>query len=157
MNKHFLVFLIFTCLISCKTDPSASSSKVNQIKGGSENENKDLKKISKKVLKDSNQYDSNIDAKTALMMLSENDKIKIVDVRTQDEIKEGSFPGSLKIDFLENSFKTKISKLDKKDTYIVYCRSGGRSAKAVSMMKDLGFENAYNMKDGFSALDKASN
>ena len=34
------------------------------------------------------------------------------------------------------------------DTLLVICRSGGRSAKAVNLMADFGFKNAYNIIDG---------
>ena len=36
-----------------------------------------------------------------------------------------------------------------KDTLLVMCRSGGRSAKAVNLLADAGFEAVYNIVDGF--------
>jgi rhodanese-related sulfurtransferase len=34
------------------------------------------------------------------------------------------------------------------DTLLVMCRSGGRSAIAVNLLAQAGFENAYNITDG---------
>ena len=41
-----------------------------------------------------------------------------------------------------------IEELDKSKNYYVYCRSGGRSGQACSIMSQLGFENAFNLLGG---------
>ncbi|MCH7516580.1 MAG: hypothetical protein IIB08_05590, partial [Bacteroidetes bacterium] len=47
--------------------------------------------------------------------------------------------------------------LDKRDAIksdrdvVVYCRSGVRSANAIRILQDLGFENLYNLKGGILA------
>ncbi|MGB2761319.1 MAG: rhodanese-like domain-containing protein, partial [Maribacter stanieri] len=33
--------------------------------------------------------------------------------------------------------------------YYVYCRSGNRSGQACAIMKNLGFDTAYNLQGGF--------
>lgn len=38
--------------------------------------------------------------------------------------------------------------MEKKDTIIFICRSGGRSARATAFAQSLGFEAVYNMKGG---------
>lgn len=70
---------------------------------------------------------------------------QIVDVRTADEFREDHVHGAVNIDVLENSFSEKIAKLDREKIYGVYCRSGGRSAKAKSIMTKLGFKNVINL------------
>jgi rhodanese-related sulfurtransferase len=40
-------------------------------------------------------------------------------------------------------------KYDKKDTILVMCRSGGRSAAAVNKLAEAGFTDVYNITDGF--------
>ena len=35
------------------------------------------------------------------------------------------------------------------DTILVTCRSGGRSALAVNLLASLGYENVFNITDGF--------
>ena len=41
-----------------------------------------------------------------------------------------------------------INTLDKSKSYYVYCRSGARSAQAVQLMRDLGFNDTYNLLGG---------
>ncbi len=72
----------------------------------------------------------------------------ILDVRTQEEFKSGHIETAILIDYKSGDFKDKISKLDKKKTYLVYCRSGGRSAGAIGIMKDLNFTNLYHLYEG---------
>jgi predicted sulfurtransferase len=41
-----------------------------------------------------------------------------------------------------------IEALDKEKPVMVYCKSGGRSARAASILKDKGFENVYDLDGG---------
>jgi rhodanese-related sulfurtransferase len=73
----------------------------------------------------------------------------ILDVRTEDEFSEGIIPGAINIDIYKGQgFIYAIEELDKSRNYYVYCRSGGRSGQACSIMNQLGFENAYNLLGG---------
>ena len=75
----------------------------------------------------------------------------ILDVRTQEEVDEGYIPGAIHLDIHKSQeFINEIKKLDTDKKYYVYCRSGGRSGQACSIMNSLGFENAYNLMGGFS-------
>jgi len=47
-----------------------------------------------------------------------------------------------------DNFAQKISKLDKTKKYIVYCRSGHRSANAAEIMKNQSFKTIYNLDGG---------
>lgn len=49
---------------------------------------------------------------------------------------------------LPETFKQELKKLNRDNTYLVYCRSGHRSAKASGMMKKLDFRTVYNMLGG---------
>ena len=69
----------------------------------------------------------------------------ILDVRTPKEFAEEHVPNAVNVDFLNPNFKTEIQKLDKADSYKVYCRSGRRSGQAIIMMKQLGFKNIENV------------
>ena len=75
-------------------------------------------------------------------------EVQLVDVRTPDEWKDGIIGDALKIDFLGSGFAEEIIKLDKNKPIAVYCRSGGRSAKAASILLDLGFNEVYELKGG---------
>jgi rhodanese-related sulfurtransferase len=73
----------------------------------------------------------------------------IVDVRTPGEVSEGVIEGaSMFIDYNGGNFESEIAKLDKSKTYIVYCRSGARSANASGMMVNNGFQHIYNLEGG---------
>ena len=82
----------------------------------------------------------------------ENDNNSLVlDVRTEDEAAEGIIPNAKIIDIYKGQgFIDEVEKLDKTKNYYVYCRSGGRSAQACSVMNQLGFENAFNLVGGFT-------
>ncbi len=75
----------------------------------------------------------------------------LLDVRTPAEIAEGKIEGALELDIQSPDFAQKIDELNKEKTYLVYCRSGGRSSKACTMMADKGFKKLYNLDGGFTA------
>ncbi len=79
-----------------------------------------------------------------------DDNAVILDVRTQEECNEGIIPNAINIDiFKGQGFVYEVDELDKNKNYYVYCKAGGRSAQACSIMKELGFENTYNLMGGF--------
>lgn len=78
-------------------------------------------------------------------------KLQVLDVRTPEEIQEGHLPNAIAYDFKAPGFETKLASLPRDKAYLVYCRSGGRSAKTVEMMKSLGFPEVYEMKGGILA------
>lgn len=65
----------------------------------------------------------------------------IVDVRTPAEYAAGHLEGATNIDVEAADFSSRIKTLDKAKTYFVYCRSGNRSAQAISQMKSAGFSH----------------
>ncbi|KPL05602.1 MAG: hypothetical protein AMJ73_00180 [candidate division Zixibacteria bacterium SM1_73] len=54
-----------------------------------------------------------------------------------------------KMEANENFIEDIKAKFKPEDTLIFMCRSGGRSTKALSLLKANGFENVFNMKFGF--------
>ncbi|MEI0558568.1 rhodanese-like domain-containing protein [Brachyspira intermedia] len=91
-------------------------------------------------------YD-NINLKKALDLMSKSTNLVLLDVRTPEEYMGGSAPNSINIDVLNTDFKSKIDILDKNKEYIVYCRSGNRSAIASSIMATNGFLHVYNLQN----------
>lgn len=78
-------------------------------------------------------------------------KKTLLDVRTPQEFDKGHVEGARNIDYFSKSFKSELDKLDKSIPVYVYCRSGGRSAKAMQIMKEMGFVTIYNLQGGFLA------
>ena len=82
--------------------------------------------------------------------LSADDNAVILDVRTEEECNEGIIPNAINIDIYKGQgFIYQLEELDKTKNYYVYCKAGGRSAQACSVMNQLGFQNAYNLLGGF--------
>ena len=73
----------------------------------------------------------------------------LIDVRTSIEVASGYIPeAEYFIDINGANFEQKIAELDTTKTYIMYCRSGGRSGKAYSYMVKNGFSKVYNLEGG---------
>ena len=72
----------------------------------------------------------------------------ILDVRTPNELAQGTIKNAQKIDFYDENFKTELDKLDKSKPVLIYCRSGRRSGIAMSTMRELGFSEVYNLQGG---------
>lgn len=87
--------------------------------------------------------------------IKKND-IQLVDVRTPKEFKQGHIKNAQLINFFDANFKSNFkNKLDKNRAVYLYCRSGGRSAKAAKMFKEAGFRKVYNLLGGFNAWSKS--
>lgn len=85
-----------------------------------------------------------------IAQLKEDDNAFVLDVRTEDEVEEGTIPNATNIDiYLGQGFLDELEKLDKTKNYYVYCRSGNRSGQACAIMNSIGFENTYNLEGGF--------
>jgi rhodanese-related sulfurtransferase len=72
----------------------------------------------------------------AVEMLEER---TIIDVRTPAEFGQGHVVGAINIDVEGPTFGEQIAELDKDEPYLVYCRSGRRSAIAAEKMVEAGF------------------
>lgn len=80
--------------------------------------------------------------------------VVILDVRTPGETAAGMIEGAKEINVNDADFAQQIEALDKDKTYLVYCKMGGRSAKACGIMEEKGFEKLYNLKGGYTAWSK---
>ncbi|MFP4548431.1 MAG: rhodanese-like domain-containing protein [Fidelibacterota bacterium] len=79
----------------------------------------------------------------------------ILDVRTEREFASGHIHQAENINYLSKDFRAKVNRLPKDKTYLVYCRSGIRSQKAMEIMKSLGYKKIYNLKSGINGWVKA--
>jgi rhodanese-related sulfurtransferase len=73
-------------------------------------------------------------------------------VRTPEEFAAGHLDGAVLVDIKDASFDARIAELDPSMSYVVYCRSGNRSAQAVERMKAAGFGNLSDL----GSLENAS-
>lgn len=127
MNKTFFLFLtVAVCsFVACKSDAQATKT---------------------------NKYtDLNVEEFKA--KISDPNTV-ILDVRTPEEVAAGKIEGALEINFHDNDFKEKVAALDKEKTYLIYCKSGGRSGKACKILQKSGFPSLYNLDGGWTAWSK---
>lgn len=94
----------------------------------------------------------NITVKDIPSINSSKQNLKFLDVRTPEETADGIIAGAIKIDYRADKFEDKLDKLNRDDSYIVYCRSGGRSSKTADIMKQMGFKSIYNLEGGYTAF-----
>lgn len=76
----------------------------------------------------------------------------LVDVRSNQEYKEGHLQGAINIpDFeIANRVQKEITK--KNQLVVLYCQYGGRSKKSMNLMKKMGYTNVYNLYGGLERL-----
>jgi phage shock protein E len=72
----------------------------------------------------------------------------ILDVRTPEEFAEGHLAGAVNLDIQGRDFEARLRSLDRSTNYLVYCRTGSRSQKAVQTMDRLGFRSVFHMHEG---------
>jgi rhodanese-related sulfurtransferase len=91
----------------------------------------------------------NLNTSQAKDIISSDSNLIILDVRTPEEYADGKIANAINIDVEDESFKSKVTQLDKSKSYLVYCKAGSRSANAVSIMHELGFTKIYNLTNGY--------
>ncbi|NQZ85664.1 MAG: rhodanese-like domain-containing protein [Nanoarchaeales archaeon] len=83
--------------------------------------------------------------------LMKNENAILLDTRTLEEFENGFIKNAINYDIFQVDFRDEILKLDRDKLYLVYCRSGGRSANAMEFMKANGFTAVYNLIGGVLA------
>lgn len=89
-----------------------------------------------------------INAAEAVAQLNER---TVIDVRTPAEVAEGAVAGALNIDLQAGTFRERVAQLDRDGAYLLYCRTGNRSAQAAAIMAELGFTDVVDA-GGFDDL-----
>ncbi|TDS65035.1 rhodanese-like domain-containing protein [Myroides indicus] len=95
-----------------------------------------------------------LEKKEFYKVISQTKKVQLVDVRTAEEYKNGTIKYAQNIDCLSDDFIENTDKLNKKEPVYIFCKSGNRSAKAKEKMIENGFEQVYELKDGYLAWKK---
>jgi rhodanese-related sulfurtransferase len=82
--------------------------------------------------------------------LLENENTQLIDVRTPGEFEAGAIEAANNIDYNDPNFETNINKLDKNMPVLIYCKSGGRSSKALKIFETNGFTHVLELEGGYS-------
>lgn len=69
----------------------------------------------------------------------------LIDVRTPEEYAMGHLEGAQLLDLNGGEFAAALPQLSPDAEYLLYCRSGNRSAQAMKMMEDAGFTDVTNL------------
>ena len=97
-------------------------------------------------------FDCEIDAdEVSITSILSKESIQFIDVReTHEQPKVENFPITyIPLSELENS----LDKIDLKKEKYLFCQSGIRSKKAVSILKRLKIENCFSIKEGASEIN----
>lgn len=89
-----------------------------------------------------------IDGKTCFELLMNNDQVKIIDVRSQEDYLAGHITHAINLDILQFGSYSQIKALDPNQTYLIYCNSGLRSSSILRILESLGFTLVYILNNG---------
>ncbi len=79
--------------------------------------------------------------------------VQLVDVREPWEYDEAHIPGCRLIPL--GDMPVRYGEIDREIPVVVYCKSGGRSGKAVAFLREQGYEKALNLTGGILAWANA--
>lgn len=90
--------------------------------------------------------------------LSQNDINSgiLVDVRTPEEFNAGHINNALNINWFDANFAKSFENIDKNETIYLYCKKGGRSAKAAHLLDSLGYKKIMDLEGGYDAWNKSN-
>lgn len=97
-----------------------------------------------------------IDAKAFSDKLNTASKPQLLDVRTPEEFSGDHIENAVNIDWNGDDFEAKANQYDKSKPVFVYCKIGGRSAKAADKLAEMGFTEVYNLDGGILKWNAAN-
>ncbi len=80
-----------------------------------------------------------------------NPSFIILDIRTPNEYQPEHLENAVNLNFYNSDFDETLDTLIKTKKYLLHCRSGSRSGRAFKKMKELEFNEVYDLKGGISA------
>lgn len=75
----------------------------------------------------------------------------LIDVRTPEEYGSGHIDNAMNINWYDENFTKQFESVDKEETIYLYCKKGGRSAKAAYLLDSLGYKNVIDLEGGYVA------
>lgn len=85
---------------------------------------------------------------------SDDRDFTLIDVRFEKEYNKSHVKGAINIPFDQRG---EFEKLDKNNTYYLYCRVGGKSSMTAFYLKSLGFKKVYCINAKFNELQSSFN
>jgi sulfur-carrier protein adenylyltransferase/sulfurtransferase len=75
--------------------------------------------------------------------------LKLLDVREPHELEISALPNAKNIPL--GQLAARLSELDSADEMVIFCKSGGRSARGLELLVSAGFKKVKNLKGGINA------
>ncbi len=138
MKKIFAIIIGIIIILLISTFTKGNNKKVEEVENmaGQENifEEKEVK----------------VSIDEAKEIIKNDGELLILDTRTQEEYDAGHIEGAILIPY--NKLEMNLDELDgyEDKPILVYCRTGSRSAVAVDILIENGFNKIYHMNQGFS-------
>jgi rhodanese-related sulfurtransferase len=78
----------------------------------------------------------------------------IIDVRTAQEFEENHIDNAINISYFDEELWNKVCDLKQYEYFFIYCKTGRRSIRVCTLMKNGGFdaEKIFNLDGGITAL-----
>ncbi len=92
-----------------------------------------------------------VNAQEARTLLKRRPEVIVLDVRTGVEYKRGHIAGAVHNNYFSLKFRKRLKTLKRDAAYLVHCKSGHRSSRAVKVMSKEGFSEIIHMDGGYDA------
>lgn len=97
-----------------------------------------------------------LDASAFKAYMESHPSAQLLDVRTPQEWQGGYIQGAHLVNWFDGQFDVLVEQeLAKDKPVLVYCAAGGRSAKAMSKLMKLGYQEVYDLQGGLTAWRNA--
>jgi rhodanese-related sulfurtransferase len=91
---------------------------------------------------------ANLTVSEAEALLKSNPMAQLIDVRTLSEWSGGYIAGAKHIPL--DQIETRLPEIDKSRTVVLYCAAGGRSHRAMEILKAAGYPDVRHLADGIA-------
>lgn len=78
----------------------------------------------------------------------------VIDVRSESEFTAYHLAGAVNYNYLGPDFLEQMEALDPDTEYLVYCRSGRRSVRACTLMRNAGITKLIHLDGGINAYQE---
>lgn len=96
---------------------------------------------------------NNLSPEEFARMAEEHSDAVVVDVRTPGEYAGGTVLGAQNMDYLGEAFWDQFEQLPADRPILVLCRTGRRSARVCTLLKNAGLTDVYNLEGGLTAWE----
>jgi thioredoxin 1 len=80
----------------------------------------------------------------------------LLDVRTENEFKNGHIANAGQLNFYASDFRSRLLLLPKDQPIYIYCLTGSRSRSAAQLLVQNGYANVYNLQRGIMEWNQQS-